>query len=52
MRRDWTGQNAEPVREFTKIRHVEYIDLPTRHWPQFTRPNDLAHAILAAITRR
>ena len=28
---------------------VEYVDLPTGHWPQFTRPDDLAAAILAAI---
>jgi predicted metal-binding protein len=28
---------------------VEYVDLPTGHWPQFTRPEDLGRAILAAI---
>jgi len=31
---------------------VEYVDLPTGHWPQFTRPDDLAAVILAAIERR
>ena len=40
-----------PVREFTKIRDVEYVDLPTGHWPQFTRPEDLARAILASVDR-
>jgi pimeloyl-ACP methyl ester carboxylesterase len=49
MLRDWIAQNMGPVREFTKIRHVEYVDLPTGHWPQFTRPHDLARAILAAL---
>ncbi|SHF54648.1 alpha/beta fold hydrolase [Streptoalloteichus hindustanus] len=49
MLRDWIARNVESVREFTRIRHVEYVDLPTGHWPQFTRPHDLAHAILAAI---
>jgi pimeloyl-ACP methyl ester carboxylesterase len=47
--RDWITQNAGPVREFTKIRNVEYVDLPTGHWPQFTRPHDLARAILATV---
>jgi hypothetical protein len=38
-----------PVREFTKIRYVEYLDLPTGHWPQFTRPEELGRAILARV---
>ncbi|MFP5312484.1 MAG: alpha/beta hydrolase, partial [Actinomycetes bacterium] len=28
-----------------------YIDLPTGHWPQFTKPAQLAQAILAAVGR-
>jgi pimeloyl-ACP methyl ester carboxylesterase len=48
MLRRWIEQGMEPVREFTKIRDVEYVDLPTGHWPQFTRPEDLARAILRA----
>jgi hypothetical protein len=39
------------VREFTKIRDVEYVDLPTGHWPQFTRPEELGRAILASVGR-
>jgi hypothetical protein len=23
------------------VRDVDYIDLPTGHWPQFTRPKEL-----------
>jgi hypothetical protein len=38
-----------PVREFTKIREVEYVDLPTGHWPQFTRPAELGRAIVATV---
>jgi pimeloyl-ACP methyl ester carboxylesterase len=30
---------------------VEYVDLPTGHWPQFTKPAKLAQAILAAVER-
>jgi len=26
------------VAELTRIHSVEYIDLPTGHWPEFTRP--------------
>jgi hypothetical protein len=41
----------EPVQELAKIRDVEYVDLPTGHWPQFTRPEDLARAVVAALDR-
>ena len=37
------------VRELAKIRDVDYIDLPTGHWPQFTRPQELGRAILASV---
>lgn len=46
MLHQWITQGEPPVREFTKIRDVEYVDLPTGHWPQFTRPDDLAQIIL------
>jgi pimeloyl-ACP methyl ester carboxylesterase len=49
MLRGWIGQGLAPVREFTKIRDVQYVDLPTGHWPQFTRPKELGRAILASI---
>lgn len=52
MLRGWIASEAGPVREFTKIRDVEYVDLPTGHWPQFTRPDDLARAIITAIGQR
>ena len=52
MLRSWVAQGAGPVREFTKIRDVEYVDLPTGHWPQFTRPGDLAQAIITAMGQR
>ncbi|HZD97517.1 MAG TPA: alpha/beta fold hydrolase [Micromonosporaceae bacterium] len=50
MLRGWIAQGLAPVREFIKIRDVEYVDLPTGHWPQFTRPEDLGRAILASLT--
>jgi pimeloyl-ACP methyl ester carboxylesterase len=48
---EWISQGMAPVREFARIRDVEYVDLPTGHWPQFTRPDDLGAAILAAVAR-
>jgi pimeloyl-ACP methyl ester carboxylesterase len=44
--RQWIGQGLDPVREFPKIKDIEYVDLPTGHWPQFTRPDDLARILL------
>jgi len=36
------------VRELAKIREVDFIDLPTGHWPQFTKPRELGQVILAS----
>jgi pimeloyl-ACP methyl ester carboxylesterase len=44
--REWIEQGR--MRELAKIRDVEYADLPTGHWPQFTRPAELARMILAS----
>ncbi len=47
--REWMEQGHPYVRELAKIRDVEYIDLPTGHWPQFTRPAELGRSILASV---
>jgi pimeloyl-ACP methyl ester carboxylesterase len=52
MLRGWIEQGLAPVRELTRIRDVEHVDLPTGHWPQFTRPEELGRAILASVTAR
>lgn len=49
MLQAWIKQGAEPVREFTKIHDVDYVDLRTGHWPQFTRPVDLGRAVLGSM---
>lgn len=49
MLQGWVAQGLAPLAELAKIRHVDHVDLPTGHWPQFTRPRDLARAILASI---
>lgn len=46
---EWVEQGHPYVRELAKIRDVDYIDLPTGHWPQFTRPQELGRAILASV---
>jgi pimeloyl-ACP methyl ester carboxylesterase len=48
MLKGWIDRGLAPVREFPKIRNVEYVDLPTGHWPQFTQPEALARIILRA----
>ena len=47
--REWVTQGHPFVRELARIRDVQYVDLPTGHWPQFTRPKDLGQAILASV---
>lgn len=43
----WIDAGAAPVQEFARLRDVTYLDLPTGHWPQLTRPQQLARLILA-----
>jgi hypothetical protein len=49
MLKEWVAEGMEPVRELTEIREVTYVDLPTGHWPQFTKPVELARVIIEAI---
>jgi pimeloyl-ACP methyl ester carboxylesterase len=48
---DWIDAGHPYVAELARIHDVEYVDLPTGHWPQFTRPAELGSAILAAVDR-
>ena len=47
--REWMAQGEDALQELAKVRTVDYIDLPTGHWPQFTRPVQLGRAILTAL---
>jgi pimeloyl-ACP methyl ester carboxylesterase len=49
MLKSWMDQGLDPVLELTRVRDVTFVDLPTGHWPQFTRPEELAAAILEAL---
>jgi pimeloyl-ACP methyl ester carboxylesterase len=48
MIREWVEGGHPYVQELAKIRDVDYVDLPTGHWPQFTKPQELGRAILAS----
>lgn len=47
--RRWVGEGHPYVAELAAVRDVTYVDLPTGHWPQFTRPLELADAIVEAV---
>jgi pimeloyl-ACP methyl ester carboxylesterase len=51
---EFTGEQAQGwmaqggLKELAAIKDKQFVDLPTGHWPQFTRPRDLGEAIAAA----
>jgi pimeloyl-ACP methyl ester carboxylesterase len=45
--KEWMAQGH--LDELARIRQVHVVDLPTGHWPQFTRPRELGRAILDAV---
>lgn len=47
--RGWMDEGLPYAAELAAITDVELVDLPTGHWPQLTRPRDLAATILAAL---
>lgn len=49
--REWIDAGHPFVAELARVRDVEFVDLPTGHWPQFTKPAELTRAILAAVDR-
>jgi pimeloyl-ACP methyl ester carboxylesterase len=49
--REWIDAGHPFTAELARIRDVEYVDVPTGHWPQFTKPAELGQAILAAVER-
>jgi pimeloyl-ACP methyl ester carboxylesterase len=50
MLREWMAAGSPFTAELARITDVELVDLPTGHWPQFTRPRELAATILAAVS--
>jgi pimeloyl-ACP methyl ester carboxylesterase len=51
MMRELIAKGHPYVAELARFTDYELVDLPTGHWPQFTKPRELASAILAAVDR-
>ncbi|MBT2513834.1 alpha/beta fold hydrolase [Arthrobacter sp. ISL-30] len=49
---EWIDSGHPFVEELARIRDIEFVDLPTGHWPQFTKPAELGKAILAAVDHK
>jgi len=49
--RSLMGQGHPFVAELSRHHDYEIVDLPTGHWPMFTRPADLGAAIVDAVGR-
>ena len=45
------GDRIHPsTAELARIHTAELVDLPTGHWPQFTRPAELGAALARALS--
>ena len=49
--REWIAAGIPFAAELAAIKDYELVDLPTGHWPQLTKPAELAKAILAAVDK-
>ena len=47
--KEWVAQGESGTKELTANGEVTYVDLATGHWPQFTRPDELAELVAAAV---
>ena len=49
MLRDLMAKGHPYTAELAEVRDTTLVDLPTGHWPQFTKPDELGAAIVAAL---
>jgi pimeloyl-ACP methyl ester carboxylesterase len=49
MLRELMAAEHPYVAELAAVREVEVVELPTGHWPQLSRPDDLAAAVVQAV---
>ena len=47
--RGWMGVATRTWSSWPALRDVTFVDLPTGHWPQFTRPVELGEVIVGAL---
>jgi len=45
----WIVEGHPWIAELGAMKNVEYVDLPTGHWPHFTQPDELADVLVAAV---
>jgi pimeloyl-ACP methyl ester carboxylesterase len=45
----WIAEGHPGIAELGAMKFVEYLDLPTGHWPHLTKPEELADVLVAAI---
>ena len=45
----YTAAGETYFAELPRLRDLTVVELPTGHWPQFSRPDDLGHIIAEAI---
>ncbi|MFM8861996.1 MAG: alpha/beta fold hydrolase [Acidimicrobiia bacterium] len=45
--RVWSSSGEERLAELRRLRDVTFVELPTGHWPQFSRPRELAAALVS-----
>jgi len=51
VHRDLIAKDEDYTRELGRLHDYEIVDLPTGHWPQFTKPAELTQAILDAVAK-
>jgi len=51
MLRQAITSGAPWASELSRLEQLEIVELPTGHWPQFTKPAELGERILAAVDR-
>lgn len=47
----WADDGAPVLQELLAITDVTFHHLPTGHWPQFTKPHELAELIMTLVSR-
>jgi pimeloyl-ACP methyl ester carboxylesterase len=48
---EWTEAGEPGTEEIAKLRNVEWVDLHSGHWPQYSRVDDAVRAIVTAAER-
>lgn len=48
--RQWMDGGGQELSELTTLHNLRFVDLNSGHWPQWSRPEDTADAILSAVS--